>query len=168
MTTEPTGPEADKQAAKDRIAAIAAAPSPWPWQPMTPRGKWTNYVAGTLPLGFAVEPSTSRCAARCATAGVARRFSSYPRTAVHPAPRRGLSRSSSIERGVGSAVATIHADGLILIETDSWATARYFDLGSISFAVDDELAEQIKRDAKRARPKAVRTENRDGIIVAAS
>ena len=36
--------------------------------------------------------------------------------------RRGRSRSSSDERGIGSAVATIHADGLILIETDNWAT----------------------------------------------
>ena len=46
----------------------------------------------------------------------------------------------------------------VVIETnESSANPMYFDLGSINFAVDDELAETIKRYAERARPKAKAT-----------
>ena len=173
MTTEPTGPEADKQAAKDRIAAIAAAPSPWPWLAIPPLKPWRNFATGTIPV--AVRRRAEYVEVRGAVIGGGRGQPVFtlPENCRPPGLMRfpiAIALSLDI-RTIGTAQVAIDAAGNVVIETNEWsANPRYFDLGSISFAVDDELAETIKRDAERARPKAkaTRTESSARIVKGAS
>ena len=132
MTDEPEAP----------TAPIAATR---PWTPIAPLAPWRAYGRGTIPvavrrLGDRVEVRGAVCdGIRSAPIFQLPRDCRPPGLTLCP-----LAMPSNIAlRAPGCAIAAITAAGNITVETDYWST-RWFDLSSISFAVDDQLAETIR------------------------
>lgn len=142
MTDEPEAPtapeaapppEADKPTALDRLAKLR------PWVALSPLKPWVNYRHGTIPVAVR-RPGGDHVEVRGAVIGGGRGQPVFtlPENCRPPGlTKRPIAVALNPDvRTLGIATATITADGLVVIETDSWQTARFFDLGAISFSVD--------------------------------
>ena len=160
MTDKPETPTAPEAVPLPEAAPISAS-----WQPIKPLAPWTN-VAGTIPLAMRRVGDRLEIMGAVACGGAGRHHPIFQLPA-NVCPPGWIARPVAVVGAYGIGIVTIGTNGHATISTDNWSgDVKFYDLGLVTFPVDPVLAERIKRDAMRARPKAVRTENRGGVIVA--
>ena len=164
--TEPTPPtevEADKAAARDRIAKLASVT---PWVVVLPLRPWRNYHGGTIPLAFRrirgdqVEVVGAICGGlRGAPVVQLPEDCRPPGWIVRPVAVAGVD---------GTATAIIDTAGWLTISTDRWSGGqKFYDLG-FAFPVSEQLAKAVGAAAAITAKRPARTMNVNGVIVEVS
>ena len=160
--TAPADVDAEKAAARDRIARISAAPVA-PWTVVRPLKPWQLFGRGTIPLAYRkVRDAVEIVGAVC----IGLRGAPVLQLPEDCRPPGVTMRSVAVAGCDGIATATITPAGAVYVQTDRWSGGQsYYDLGLICFQVSEQLAQAVEAEAAKGRTRPPRTENIRGAAV---